>query len=42
MKKLMWAILILVMIAYSIVVWSWIQEGNREFEQSRADHAKDL
>jgi hypothetical protein len=37
MKKLMWAVLILAVIAYAVVVWGWIQEGNRHFSQPVKD-----
>lgn len=42
MKKLWWVILLLAIIAYSIVVWGWIQEGNRNFEKQRQAHIQGL
>lgn len=37
MKKLLWLILALAFITYTVVVWGWIQEGNRNFERQRHD-----
>jgi lipopolysaccharide export system protein LptC len=34
MKRTRWVILIIALIIYSIVVWSWIQEGNRRFDNT--------
>lgn len=42
MKKLMWAILFIATIIYAVVITCWIQEGNRHFDQQRAEHAKGL
>ena len=42
MKKVLWAILLITFIAYGMLVWSWIQEGNREFNQARIERAKGL
>lgn len=31
MKKLMWAILVVLIVAYCVVVYGWWQEGNRNW-----------
>lgn len=33
MKKLLWAIVIIALIIYSVIVYGWVQEGNRNFEK---------
>lgn len=33
MKRLLWTLLILAITGYGIVVYSWIQEGNRHFNK---------
>lgn len=33
MKKLLWVVLILAAVIYGLVVYSWILEGNRHFDQ---------
>lgn len=42
MKKLIWILIILVFILYAIVVWGWIEEGNRHFEQTRQERVQGL
>lgn len=37
MKRLFWVILIIAAVLYSLIVWSWIQEGNRNFEKQRIE-----
>lgn len=42
MKKLVWALLIIALIIYSIFVYSWVQEGNRNFENQRQDNVQGI
>lgn len=37
MKKLMGVLIIMAAIAYSLLVYSWIVEGNANFDQQRND-----
>lgn len=41
MKKLLWALLILAIAGYCIVVYGWIKEGDRHFEQQRSERMLD-
>lgn len=36
-KKIMWAAIIIAAIIYTVVVYNWWQEGNRNFESNRQD-----
>jgi hypothetical protein len=37
MKKIVWALLITASITYIFLVYSWLQEGNKNFEAFRAE-----
>lgn len=37
MKKIMWALITFAVLGYCILVYSWIQEGNRRFENLRQE-----
>jgi len=37
MKKLLWAIIILLLVAYCLLVYSWILQGNRNFEENKRE-----
>ncbi len=42
MKKLIALLFLLMFIAYCMIVWGWIQEGNRNFEIQRQKDAQGI
>lgn len=38
MKKLMWAILVIIAVVYCVVVYGWWQEGNRNQNGVQLNH----
>lgn len=41
MKKVWWALFIIALVLYSALVYSWILEGNRNFEKQRIERQND-
>lgn len=40
MRRLLWLLLLVAMVLYSLIVYGWILEGNANFERQRLEQEK--
>lgn len=40
-RKLLWLLVIVALVLYSLIVYGWVQEGDRNFERQRIEQERE-